>query len=96
MALYSRDLFAQTHEVTTDILETQIDLRKAAIDLREASTHFRKAAAKLGPDIRHIAALLRLPLKNRTQQKSDRGDRPEHLSDTDPCALNHSFQCGKE
>ena len=55
----------------------------------EASVDFRKAVAKLGPDIGHIATLLGLSLKNRAQQKSDRGGRRRHLSGADPCALAH-------
>ena len=82
VSLYSRDPFPQTHEVTADIVETDVDLREAAID-------FGEAAAKFGPDIGHIATLLRLSLKNRAQQKSDRGDRHGHLSGADPCALAH-------
>ena len=55
----------------------------------DSSVDFRKAAAKLGPDIGHIATLLGLSLKNRAQQKSDRGGRRRHLSSADPCALAH-------
>ena len=89
MALYSRDPFPQTHKVTADIVETDVNFRKATIDLRESSTDFRKAAAKLGPDIGHIATLLGLSLENRAQQKSDRGDRRGHFSGADPYALAH-------
>ena len=63
-------------------VKTDVDLRKASIDLG-------KAAAKFGPDIGHIATLLRLSLKDRAQQKSDRGNRCGHLSRADPCALAH-------